>query len=90
MSGHTGCMDPEQQQANLDAWWARLTDDDRSVLLTKYEGDELPGRYVADLTNALGIGPVGTAWQSDPGYTFHVDERVADFLDRKRDRLERP
>ena len=83
-------MDPEKQRANLDAWWARLTDDDRSVLLAKYEGDELPSRYVGDLTDALGIGPVGTAWQSDPGYTFHVDERFADFLDEKRDRLGRP
>ena len=83
-------MDPEEQRANLDAWWARLTDDDRSVLLAKYEGDELRGEDVADLTNALGIGPVRTAWQSDPGYTFHVDERVAEFLDKKRDRLGQP
>ena len=33
---------------------------------------------------ALGMGPVGTKWESEPGFTFHVDSRLGAFLAAKR------
>jgi hypothetical protein len=76
----------EDTNAKLETWWAGLTDEQRAELLPLQQGDVLPGGYVVGLTDALGIGPAGTKWESDPGdFTFHVDSRLGPFLDSKRD-----
>jgi len=71
-------------KARAEAWWANLTTDDRAELLGLARGSELPGRFVEPLTQVFGFGPVGTKWETQEGFTFRVDERLAAFLDTKR------
>ena len=47
------------------------------------EGDDLPPGHVVGLTNALGVGPVGSKWEHD-GYPFRVNRRLSNFLQHKR------
>lgn len=74
----------EDKAAELEAWWESLSRDQQAELLPLEEGDPLPWRYLQGLTNALGVGLVGTKWESDPGFTFRVDSRLGPFLEGKR------
>jgi hypothetical protein len=74
---------PLEKTPNLEAWWTGLSAAQRDRLLPLAQGDELPPGHVIGLTNALGVGPVGSKWEHD-GYTFRVDSRLSAFLEQKR------
>jgi hypothetical protein len=80
-------MDDEVARERLTEWWDTLTTDDQAALIGLDEGDVLPGRYVAGLTKALQVGPVGAKWVDVGGgdVTFYVDERVGRFLESRRE-----
>lgn len=69
----------------LGTWWSDLSDKQRTELLALNYRDPVPSEYVVGLTHALGVGPMGVKWESEPGYTFLQDDRLTDFLDSKRE-----
>jgi hypothetical protein len=73
---------PTDRTSNLEAWWTGLSEPQQVRLLPLGEGDELPPGHVIGLTNALGVGPVGSKWEHD-GYPFRVSRRLSIFLQQK-------
>jgi hypothetical protein len=74
---------PWDRTPNLEAWWSGLSRTQQDTLIPLGEGDELPPGHVVGLSNAFGVGPVGSKWEHD-GYAFPVSSQLSAFLEEKR------
>jgi hypothetical protein len=77
----------ETPNEQLEAWWARLNDEQQAQFLLLEQGDPIPDEYVYvyGLAEILDFGPVGTEWDSDQeDYVHFVDSKLGTFLEAKR------
>jgi hypothetical protein len=68
-------------EAEVQKWWDRLSDDQRTRVKTAAEEHNLDAAGTQLLVDTgCPIGPVGTKWESEPEYSWIWPESVRAFV----------